>query len=72
MSDKETKPQNVDRYTAHAIIRPAQYVLVCPSCQFENVMDQQYRWIECGHCGVECEVEYDQKQDLRNGKVTCV
>ena len=41
------------------IVMPPRYVSVCPSCQHENVMDQQFRQVECGHCGVEFAVEYE-------------
>ena len=45
--------------TVQSIVMPPCYVSVCPSCEYENATDQQYRQIECGHCGLEFEVEYE-------------
>lgn len=49
----------MNKEKALTAVIPPHYVSVCPSCQYENKLDQQYRHIECGHCGLEFEVKYE-------------
>jgi hypothetical protein len=46
--------------TVTCIVRPAQYVLVCPSCGFENVWyHRPIDRVDCGHCKHSFDIKYD-------------